>query len=258
MARGIAAAAAAALNSMASSLTIEARFNGPPGCANGGYIAGLIAQHAAQAVRVRLEQPIPLHTPLELETLAGDALELRAAGRVLARATPASLELHVPPAVSYLEALEASREFVGFTRHAFPLCFVCGPDRSRGDGLRIFAGRVGHGQHVAAPWLPDASLGDGTGKVRSEFMSAALDCPGYFAAVSSGVPMLLGEFNAHIDRCVHVDEPCVILGWQLSASGRKHEVGTALFDEEGELCARARATWIEPRNAAGEPALSPR
>ena len=76
--------------------------------------------------------------------------------------------------------------------------------------------------------------------------------------LSSGVPMLLGEFIAHVDRCVHVDEPCVVLGWQLAANGRKHEVGTALFDEEGELCARARATWIEPRKAAGEAPMSPR
>ena len=59
--------------------------------------------------------------------------------------------------------------------------------------------------------------------------------------------MLLGEFTAHIDRCVHVDEPCVVIAWKLSDSGRKHEVGTALFDEDGELCARARALWIELR-----------
>jgi hypothetical protein len=38
-----------------------------------------------------------------------------------------------------------------------------------------------------------------------------------------------------------------VIGWRLATSGRRFEVGTALFDEDGELCARARAVWIEPR-----------
>ena len=100
---------------------------------------------------------------------------------------------------------------------------------------------------VAAPWVPDASLGHDDGKVAPEFMWAALDCPGYFAARDDGVPMLLGEFTAHLDRRVHIDEPCVLIGWKISVSGRKYEVGTALFDEDGELCGRARALWIEPK-----------
>jgi hypothetical protein len=61
--------------------------------------------------------------------------------------------------------------------------------------------------------------------------------------------MLLGEYTAHVDRRVHVDEPCVVIGWRIATSGRKHEVGTALFDEDGELCAQAHALWIEPRSA---------
>jgi hypothetical protein len=38
-----------------------------------------------------------------------------------------------------------------------------------------------------------------------------------------------------------------VIGWRLGASGRKHVVGTALFDEDGELCARALGVWIETR-----------
>jgi hypothetical protein len=37
-----------------------------------------------------------------------------------------------------------------------------------------------------------------------------------------------------------------VIGWHIASKGRKHEAGTALFDEDGELCGRARATWIEP------------
>ncbi|HEY2417561.1 MAG TPA: hypothetical protein VGH84_06550 [Steroidobacteraceae bacterium] len=230
-----------------TTLTVDSRFCGPPGTANGGYAAGLMAQQSAEKVRIRLERPIPVDVPLELERIDG-ALTLTHAGLVLARGHAADLELDVPAAPSYLQALEASRHFPGFSEHPCPGCFVCGTERARGDGLRIFAGRYGDDERVAAPWVPDAELSDGAGKVRPEFMSAVLDCPGAFARAGV-VPMLLGEFAAHIDRCVHVDEPCVVIGWQISLRGRKFEAGTALFDEDLELCARARATWIELKPA---------
>lgn len=230
------------------SVTVDARFCGPPGCANGGYLAGLMANHAPGRVRIRLERPIPLQVPLELTAAEGGDLQLTHGGTVLARALPAAdFALEVPEAPSYLAALEASRHFAGFTNHLYPGCFVCGTGRARGDGLRIFAGKWGTAHQVAAPWVADATLSDGDGKVRPEFISAALDCPGAFAACDDMGQMLLGEFTARIDRRVHVDEPCVILGWRIAARGRKFEVGTALFDQGGELCARARGVWIELR-----------
>lgn len=240
-----------------SSLTVEQRFCGPPGCANGGYFAGLLARHSPYLVRVRLQRPIPLQVPLTVQGDEEGNLELTHAGEVLAMAQPCQIELQVPSAPDYLQALEASRHFIGFGRHSFPACFVCGTERARGDGLRIFAGEVPGRDMVAAPWVADTSLSNGNGKVRPEFMSAALDCPGYFAARSDGVPMLLGEFTVHIDRCVHVDEPCIVVGWRLAVNGRKYEVGTALFDEDGELCGQARALWIEPRASVsqGAPAV---
>jgi hypothetical protein len=238
-------------------LTVAPRFCGPPGSANGGYVAGLFAQHAPGTVRVRLQLPPPLGAPLQVAHREGGRLELLHDTHVIASAEPAQLELEVPPPPGYVEALEASRHYAGFVAHAFPACFVCGPERPRGDGLRIFAGPLagtaagaaagGGAATVAAPWVPDVALGLDDHKVRPEFMWAALDCPGYFAARSDRVPMLLGEFTAHVDRRVHVDEPCVIIGWRVSVTGRKYEVGTALFDEDGELCAKARAVWIEPR-----------
>jgi len=233
------------------SLTVDERFCGPPGYANGGYLAGLLAQFSQDLVQVRIERPIPLQVPLEVRSDAAGALELVREGAILARAQPVTFELAVPQPPDYLRALDASCHFIGFDRHAFPDCFVCGPDRARGDGLRIFAGELSGEDRVAATWVPDVSLSAGNGKVRPEFMSAALDCPGYFAARSDGVPMLLGEFTAHVDRCVHIDEPCIVVGWRIAVSGRKYEVGTALFDYDGDLCARARALWIEPKPAGG-------
>jgi hypothetical protein len=242
-------------------LTIAARFCGPPGAANGGYLAGRVAALAGSTVRVRLQAPVPLERELHLDEVP-DGLELRDAGRLLATATPTRLELRVPRAPDYVGALSASRRFVFREHHAFPECFVCGDGRARGDGMRVFAGPTEDGTMVAAPWAPDVSLDRGDGKVAPEFMWAALDCPGYFAARSDGVPMLLGECTAHLDRLVHVGEPCVVIGWRIAVSGRKYEVGTALFDEDGEPCGRAKAVWIEPREgvpvALGAPRLAPR
>ena len=113
--------------------------------------------------------------------------------------------------------------------------------------MRIFAGAISERGVVAAPWVPDASLDRGDGKIRPEFMSAALDCPGYYALADDRM-MLLAEFTVHLDRLVHVDESCTVVGWRMSDDGRKHEAGTAIFDEDGELCGRAQALWIEPRN----------
>ena len=51
----------AAASSVAT-LTIAARFCGPPTSANGGYFAGRVAMLAARTVRVRLLKPPPLET----------------------------------------------------------------------------------------------------------------------------------------------------------------------------------------------------
>jgi hypothetical protein len=115
--------------------------------------------------------------------------------------------------------------------------------------MRIFAGPIAERALVAAPWVPDVSLDRGDGKVRPEFMSAALDCPGYFAASPDDRLMLLGEITLRINRLVHVGEPCTVIGWALEASGRKRAAGTAVFAGDGELCGRARALWIELKDA---------
>ena len=238
-----------------SSLTIAARFCGPPASANGGYFAGSVAVLAARTVTVRLRRPPPLDTPLAVSTAADGGLVVRDARELIGEAQPASLELEVPRPPHYLEAVEASRRYAGFRYHRFPSCFVCGTARVRGDGMRIFAGPIPELHLVAAPWVPDASLDQGDGKVRPEFMSAALDCPGYYAVAPDDGMLLLAEFTAHIDRRVHIGESCTLIGWSLGTEGRKRAAGTALYDGQGQLCARARALWIEPRGtAAPEPA----
>ena len=227
-----------------TTLSIAGRFQGPPNSGNGGYVCGLVAATVHADLKVRLLMPPPLDTPLGLVREGdGDWVLASAAGPV-ARGAAGLLELDVPSPPRYVQAVWASQHYPGFREHAFPDCFVCGPHRRRGDGMRIFPGMLDTGI-VAAPWLPPDTLDAGDGKVAVEFHWAALDCPGYFAVSGGRRVMLLGELQAHIDRRVHVGEPCTVIGWKIGAEGRKHQAGTAIFDEDGEQCARGRAPWLE-------------
>ena len=230
-----------------ASLSIAARFCGPPTSANGGYFAGSVAVLAARTVTVRLRRPPPLDTALEVSTTAEGGLRILDAHGLIGEAQPAALDLQIPRPPHYLEAVEASRRYAGFRYHRFPSCFVCGTPRARGDGMRVFAGPIPELELVAAPWVPDASLDQGDGKVRPEFMAAALDCPGYYAVAPDDGMLLLAEFTAHLDRRVHVGESCTLTGWSLGIEGRKRAAGTALYDGRGQLCGRARALWVEPK-----------
>jgi acyl-coenzyme A thioesterase PaaI-like protein len=127
----------------------------------------------------------------------------------------------------------------------FPTCFVCGPAREAGDGLRIYAGNVAGTDHVAAPWTPDVDLADGDGIVKAEFIWSALDCPGGYAVIDRiKAPAVLGRMSAKILRPLRPGQPCVVLGWPLSSEGKKHFAATALYSAEGELIGCARATWF--------------
>jgi hypothetical protein len=237
------------LGSAMKTLTIAARFCGPPDSANGGYFAGMVASLAARTVSVRLRTPPPLDTEFTISEGSQGTLEVRHGEQLVGEARAATLALETPPAPDYLQAVEASRHYAGFRDHRFPTCFVCGTQRARGDGLRVFAGALGTQGMVAAPWVADSSLDAGDGKVRAEFMSAALDCPGYYAVAPDERMMLLAEFTAHVDRRVHIGEPCTVVGWRIEDLGRKRIAGTALYDGRGQLCGRARALWIEPKSA---------
>jgi hypothetical protein len=231
-------------------LVIGRRFRGPPQSANGGYTSGMLAAAAATTVEVRLLRPPPLDRPLEIrEDAESSSILLLDGEEPVARASPKTFELAVPDAPGYAEALAAVPGYEGFREHTYPGCFVCGPERGRGDGMRIFASPIGGRDLCAAAWLPDPSLAGPDGKLRPEFMWAALDCPGFFASGAAARGALLGLYAARVDRCVRVGEACVVIGWSLGHDGRKHYTGTAIFDEAGELCGRATATWIEPRQA---------
>ena len=240
-------------------LVIAKRFCGPPNSANGGYFSGMVAAQVSRPsfvagsppmrpLSVRLKAPPPLGTDLGVVDTPSGGVEIREGERLLGGAEVASLDMTIPSPVAYDDAVAASRNYMGFTRHPFPTCFVCGTHRKPGDGLCIYAGPVTGRNVVAAPWTPDRSLDRGDGKVKPEFMWAALDCPGYYAVTPDERMMLLAQFTTELDRPIEVGEQCVVVGWRIQANGSRHEAGTALYGADGELRGRAWALWIEPRS----------
>jgi hypothetical protein len=231
-------------------LTIPARFNGPPSSANGGYVCGRVARLVgAEEASVSLRAPAPLERPLAV-VRDGERVELRDGETVVAEGTPDELHLDVPDPVSPEEAAAASlasRER-WVAEHPFPTCVVCGPERPPQDGLRVFPGELRDGL-FAADWTPDDSVGDGAGQVRPEWVWAALDCPtsAPVANFGEGPPMVLARLTARLGCSVQVGEPHALISWPLQLDGRKRHAACALFDSAGRLLGASRALWIELR-----------
>lgn len=236
-----------------AAIRIDRRFCGPSGSGNGGYVAGRLAAFVGAAVRVRLHRPPPLETPLVVREQAG-GVRLDHGDVPIAEASPADLQLAVPRAPSFHEAVSAARSFRGLERHPYPGCFVCGTERPERDGLRVFAGPVPGEALVAAPWIPDASLAGDDGLVRREFVWAALDCPGAFTFdIPRDGSVLLGELAVRLLGDVVPEKRYVVSAWHLGRSGRegrKHDVATALHDDSGVCLGVARAIWIEVASAS--------
>ncbi len=84
---------------MQESLTIEARFRGPPHSGNGGYVAGTVAQRfkhpiapfGDNAVEVTLRAPIPLDEPMSVVRPETDELQVVFGEMLIAEARAATL-----------------------------------------------------------------------------------------------------------------------------------------------------------------------
>lgn len=240
---------------MAETVLIDHRFCGPPASANGGYACAMAAQWLDGPSEVTLRAPPPLGKPLHVQRRR-EGVALFDDDRLIAEAMPTRVQVDVPAPVSLGAARRASSRYPWHDGHPYPTCFVCGPQRNAGDGLRIFAGPVDHLPLYAAPWIPESALADAQGNVRDEFVWGALDCPsGIVTDLLGNVGrMLLGRLAADLRRSPRAGLPYVVQAWPISRDGRKLHTASALFSAAGELCAVARAVWIELVPATTPPA----
>jgi len=242
---------------MSDTFRVLKRFNGPHDSGNGGYSAGLAAQFLlnADAIEVTIRAPVPLDQTLRAHaTETGfDIMTDDASTRILIMSLrPSWLETPNVKSPGLEAATVAAATFRNEEDHFLPRCFVCGPARPVGDGLRIFSDWLKEPSGldnpndfpiVAAPWQPAPDLADASGHISPEYMWAALDCPGAFAIDKE--PILLGRMTAKILSRPTPDAPIISVAWSKGQDRRKHFAGTALFNEAGDLLAFSEQVWIQ-------------
>lgn len=231
---------------------IPARFNGPPGSGNGGYSCGVLAAHVeGKGVRIRLHVPPPLDKPLRVICSDDGGAQMFDEETLVGTAEPGPLSLDIPVAPTLAEAASGMERYAGKIEHTFPTCFVCGPGRPAHDGLSLFPGPVNDNSLLACVWEPQRDMLDAQGNVAAEIVWAALDCPGYFAAMKGQLrPALLGQLHGELRAPVSgaaVTEPLVVFSWPLGSEGRKYYGGTAIATSTGDVLAFSHSTWIELR-----------
>jgi hypothetical protein len=198
-------------------------------------------------VAVRLFLPPPLDTELTLQ-VEGEVAQLLDGDTVVAKAWRETTEMSCSALPSFSDAVAAAKHYIGHTQHPFPGCFVCGPNRDEGDGLRIFPGHLPESDLVAAPWIPHRALAlsDTDNRLDRVFLWAALDCTSAFPMLplDEGKALVLGQMAVQIKADVTVGEHCVMLGWPVDQQGKKYHSASAVIKQDGTVAALAQATWI--------------
>jgi hypothetical protein len=239
-------------------VTIDPRFNGPPGSGNGGYVAGLLAQALGVAsAEVSLRAPPPLGKALQLRRTER-GLALHDGELLLAEAEASGFDLALPPLPSIDEAEAAGtlgrwrarsrRMALGPAGNPYDRCFGCGIART--DGLQLIPGPVGDAGIVASSWVPSPGTAMADGELPRAIAWAALDCPAGIAwqhRIPDAPPLMTARIAARIELPLRTGERYRVLGWPLGRDGRKLHAGTAIVDDEGRVRGRSLQLWLLPR-----------
>ncbi len=233
---------------MTTTLTIPARFNGPPGSAHGGYVCGrlaaLAASHLSGQARVALHAPVPLDTPLCYQ-VSGRRGYATADDALVATVSDPTLVFEPPGPVPLAEAVAAHERFAGLLGHPFPSCFACGVSRF-GDGLGLTPGPLrDRPGMVACVWTPDPVLAGPGLALSAELIWSALDCPGGWTSDLVSEPRVLASMTTQIVKLPRAGQSYVITGKLMRAAGRTVATATALYEADGAgPIASATTIWL--------------
>lgn len=238
---------------MAETVQIGRRFCGPTESGHGGYTASILGTRMPEPAAVSLRLPPPLETDMSVVDAGAGRLELRHGEALVADAVPTEIVPEAPAAPD-ADAARATRPLRAMIEnHVFENCFACGPARAPGDGLRIFVGVSDEDDGLlVTTWTPDTNLAD-NGRVRPEFVWAALDCPSGWAAMQAthtadeSAPAVLARQTVRTLGPVTAGEEHIVAAWAEPADGRKTRAGSALYRLDGALCAAADTLWISLR-----------
>lgn len=223
---------------------IERQFNGPPESGNGGYVAGLMGDaltfEGSICFETSLKAPPPLDTPLSIIPFEDGIALMEGEKPVVTAKALADFDLALP---AFPERYKTDTPKTLAT--GFDSCFVCGVDRTPGDGLCLYSeAQPGPSDQWIAAFDVDPAFCDEHGTLKQRFLVAALDCPG-FAAVSGGVMAVLARFKVKISGSLKRGEAAEVYAWPISHAGRKMVAGTAVLSRDREVVACAEALWIK-------------
>lgn len=221
-------------------ITIDKKFQGPFGSANGGYVAGLLADAAGGGdSATRLHRPVPVDEPIYLFAEDGWAA-LRHCDQTLAETVESTEEIATTAFVPMDQAVNAHDPEIDMG--IFADCFVCG--RRGVHGLGINPRQLDDSRFVAV-WHPASTDVIDTEEVPERFLRSALDCPGGFAvAAESRTLAVTGSIASRVYFRPSSDQHLIVVGEAGDRDGRKLRATTTIFTESDEVVATAEATWI--------------
>ena len=231
-------------------VVIGRRFNGPPDSANGGYACGVLARFLPSRRRS--------HCACRRRSAAARRT-LRRGGRGAAcsTATPSSpkagrrtaIEVEPPARPSFDEAVAAGCSPPVARRSPSALGLLRLQPRSAATGVsRVAWSRSPAPTAVTQrSFVPDAErrrgrpglAGGRLGRARLPQLPAG--------PMERGPVALLGRMAASREREIRAGERLVAVGWSLGGGRAQAHSASALLDANGDVVARARATWIELR-----------
>ena len=232
-------------------VTIPAKYCGPPNSGNGGYMCALVARCIEGIAQVYLRAPAPLEKPLTVDLLPGNRALMRDGETVLAEGSPGYLDERPPPAPTWEVAVAASLRSPMRTYHPYPTCYGCGPERARDDGLRIFTAQEGTLPTGFGIWEPNEALGATGQSVDEKIVWIALDCGTGILPVVPAREMfgqkarvMTGMMTARFDRPVIIGNRYTTRSWLTATEGRKLHLGSAIYDATGVPVASSQSLWF--------------
>jgi hypothetical protein len=250
---------------MQNTVIIPERFKGPPQSGNGGYVSGAFAAFLPpipnRCPEITLRSPIPLDTLMQIEPLndqeTGEVRVMHEQTLIAeCRMIASPFEtLAIPPCPDPRRIQAALPHSLAFKQNINPLlpnqqgfhpiCFCCGAEHE--TGLRVFPAPLEEG-HVGALWATEDAWGV-RGKMPEAFLWTALDCPAQFAYMNQSIKTgLMGRMTAEILSVPAAGQTLIVSAWTIAIEGKKHFAGSAIFDLDQTLLARAITVWI-----GGEP-----
>ena len=235
-------------------MIIAEKFRGPPTSGNGGYVSGVFSsllEHAGP-VEVTLRAPIPLDHKMSIDVSEPTLLRVVDGPTLIAEVAPTEFQLDIPVRPDWqatkaaepgsYSLVEDFQPLLPGKRGFHPICFCCGADHD--EGLKVFAAPVDENQ-VAAVWQTDPRWAEADGKLPSAYLWTAMDCPGQFAFLHSGIRTgLLGRMTARIHKRPDAGEALLVSAWTIRVEGKKHFAGAAIHNQKDELCGEAVTVWI--------------